>query len=230
MEELGAAVKHNADNARAANQVAQSAADVARRGGDVVGQVVGTMKEIHQSSQRIAEIIGVIDGIAFQTNILALNAAVEAARAGEQGRGFAVVAGEVRALAQRSAEAAKEIKTLISDSVERVGRGTTLVDEAGQTMEELVTGVRRVVDLMSEISAATAEQSSGVGQVGEAVTNMDQATQQNAALVEEMAAAASSLRSQAQDLVNTVSIFKLHGDGGGNWGGAARPMLAGGTA
>ena len=214
MEELGSAVRHNADNARAANQVAQSASDVARRGGEVVGQVVGTMKEINQSSQRIAEIIGVIDGIAFQTNILALNAAVEAARAGEQGRGFAVVAGEVRSLAQRSAEAAKEIKALISDSVERVGRGSALVDEAGSTMDELVTGVRRVVDLMSEISAASAEQSAGVNQVGEAVTQMDQATQQNAALVEQMAAAASSLRTQAEDLVHTVSVFRLRGDTG----------------
>jgi methyl-accepting chemotaxis protein len=171
--------------------------------------VVNTMKGINDSSRKISDIISVIDGIAFQTNILALNAAVEAARAGEQGRGFAVVASEVRSLAGRSAEAAKEIKTLISDSVERVEQGTALVDQAGATMTEVVSSIRRVTDIMGEISAASSEQSSGVAQVGEAVTQMDQATQQNAALVEEMAAAASSLKGQAQELVGTVAVFKL---------------------
>jgi methyl-accepting chemotaxis protein-1 (serine sensor receptor) len=209
MEELSSTVKQNADNARQANQLAQSASAVAMQGGQVVSQVVDTMKGISDSSKRIADIINVIDGIAFQTNILALNAAVEAARAGEQGRGFAVVAGEVRSLASRSAEAAKEIKALISDSVGRVDQGTALVDQAGSTMNEVVTSIRRVTDIMAEISAASAEQSAGVGQVGEAVTQMDQTTQQNAALVEEMAAAASSLNSQAQDLVQAVSVFKL---------------------
>ena len=174
-------------------------------------QVVSTMQDIHQSSQKIADIIGVIDGIAFQTNILALNAAVEAARAGEQGRGFAVVAGEVRALAGRSAEAAKEIKQLITTSVERSEAGAALVDQAGTTMQEVVAGVRRVTDLMSEISAASNEQSQGVSQIGAAVTQMDQATQQNAALVEEMAAAASSLNQQADALVQTVAVFQLAG-------------------
>jgi len=212
MEELSSTVKQNADNAKQANQLAQSASTVAVKGGEVVAEVVDTMKGINDSSKKIADIINVIDGIAFQTNILALNAAVEAARAGEQGRGFAVVAGEVRSLAGRSADAAKEIKTLITDSVERVEQGTALVDQAGSTMQEVVSSIRRVTDIMGEISAASSEQSAGVAQVGEAVTQMDQATQQNAALVEEMAAAASSLRGQAQELVQSVAVFKLeHG-------------------
>ncbi|PIF26291.1 methyl-accepting chemotaxis protein [Acidovorax sp. 56] len=209
MEQLNSTVRQNADNARQANQLAMSASTVAVQGGDVVGQVVETMKGINDSSRKISDIIGVIDGIAFQTNILALNAAVEAARAGEQGRGFAVVASEVRSLAGRSAEAAKQIKTLINDSVERVEQGTALVDQAGNTMTEVVGAIKRVTDLMGEISAASGEQSQGVSQVGEAVTQMDQVTQQNAALVEEMAAAASSLNNQAQDLVSTVAFFKL---------------------
>ncbi len=209
MEELGSTVKQNADNARQANQLAQSASTVAIQGGEVVAQVVDTMKEINDSSKKIADIIGVIDGIAFQTNILALNAAVEAARAGEQGRGFAVVAGEVRNLAQRSAEAAREIKALITASVQRVEQGTALVDQAGNTMEVVVASIRRVTDIMGEISAASHEQSAGVSQVGEAIVQMDQATQQNAALVEEMAAAAGSLRTQAQELVHAVAVFKL---------------------
>ena len=199
----------NAESASQANALARSASDVAVRGGEVVGQVVETMKGINESSQRIADIIGVIDGIAFQTNILALNAAVEAARAGEQGRGFAVVASEVRSLAGRSAEAAKEIKQLISASVERVEQGSAMADQAGETMTEVVQSIRRVTDLMGEINAASSEQASGVAQVGEAVTQMDQATQQNAALVEEMAAAAGSLSSQAQELVQAVAVFKL---------------------
>ena len=209
MEQLGATVRQNADSAGQANALARSASDVAVRGGEVVGQVVETMKGINESSQRIADIIGVIDGIAFQTNILALNAAVEAARAGEQGRGFAVVASEVRSLAGRSAEAAKEIKQLISASVERVEQGSAMADQAGETMTEVVQSIRRVTDLMGEINAASSEQASGVAQVGEAVTQMDQATQQNAALVEEMAAAAGSLSSQAQELVQAVAVFKL---------------------
>jgi methyl-accepting chemotaxis protein len=209
MEELSATVKQNADNAHKANQLAQSASTVAIQGGEVVSQVVETMKGINDSSRKISDIISVIDGIAFQTNILALNAAVEAARAGEQGRGFAVVASEVRSLAGRSADAAKEIKNLIGDSVSRVEQGTVLVDQAGVTMREVVSSIKRVTDLMGEISAASTEQSLGVAQVGEAVTQMDQVTQQNAALVEEMAAAASSLKSQAQDLVQTVAVFKL---------------------
>jgi methyl-accepting chemotaxis protein len=209
MEELSSQVKQNADNARQANQLAATASTVAVRGGEVVGRVVDTMKEINNSSRKISDIISVIDGIAFQTNILALNAAVEAARAGEQGRGFAVVASEVRSLAGRSADAAKEIKVLIGASVERVEHGTTLVDEAGTTMTEVVNSIRRVSDLVGEISSASTEQSAGVAQVGEAVTQMDQATQQNAALVEQMAAAASSLKAQAGDLVQTVSVFKL---------------------
>ncbi|MES2951665.1 MAG: methyl-accepting chemotaxis protein [Pseudomonadota bacterium] len=211
MEELGATVKQNADSARQANQLAQSASTIAIEGGNVVGQVVETMKGINESSRKISDIISVIDGIAFQTNILALNAAVEAARAGEQGRGFAVVASEVRSLAGRSAEAAKEIKSLINASVERVEHGTTLVDQAGVTMAEVVGSIRRVTDIMGEISAASNEQASGVAQVGEAVTQMDQATQQNAALVEEMAAAASSLKSQANELVQAVAFFKVAG-------------------
>ena len=215
MEELGSTVRQNADNARTANQLAMSASTVATQGGEVVAEVVETMKGINASSNKIADIISVIDGIAFQTNILALNAAVEAARAGEQGRGFAVVATEVRNLAGRSAEAAKEIKTLIMASVERVEQGTLLVDKAGTTMTEVVTAIRRVTDIMGEISAASSEQSAGVGQVGEAVTQMDQATQQNAALVEEMAAAASSLNSQAGELVNAVAVFKLAHDASG---------------
>jgi methyl-accepting chemotaxis protein len=212
MEQLGSTVKQNADNARAANQLAQSASDVAVRGGEVVGQVVNTMRGISDSSKKIADIINVIDGIAFQTNILALNAAVEAARAGEQGRGFAVVAGEVRSLAGRSAEAAKEIKALINDSVSRVEQGSSQVNEAGQTMSEVVNAIQRVTSIMSEISSASQEQNTGVAQISEAVTQMDQATQQNAALVEEMAAAASSLNGQAQELVESVAVFHLsHG-------------------
>jgi len=217
MEELGATVKQNADNARQANQLAQSASAVAVRGGEVVAQVVDTMKGINDSSRKIADIISVIDGIAFQTNILALNAAVEAARAGEQGRGFAVVASEVRSLAGRSADAAKEIKSLISVSVQRVEQGTALVDQAGITMTEVVGSIKRVTDLMGEISSASDEQAQGVAQVGEAVMQMDQVTQQNAALVEEMAAAASSLKSQAEELVQTVAVFNL--------GGRGRPAL-----
>jgi methyl-accepting chemotaxis protein len=209
MEELGSTVRQTADNAQQANQLAAGASDVAASGGVTVGRVIETMKGIHESSRKIADIIGVIDGIAFQTNILALNAAVEAARAGEQGRGFAVVASEVRSLAQRSAQAAKEIKTLISTSVERVGQGTALVDQAGVTMTEIVASIRRVTDIMGEISAATAEQSSGVAQVGEAVTQMDRTTQQNSALVEESAAAAESLKIQAQRLVQAVAVFKV---------------------
>ncbi|MDZ7890279.1 MAG: methyl-accepting chemotaxis protein [Rhodoferax sp.] len=209
MEELGSTVKQNADNARQANQLAMTASSVAVQGGEAVGQVVDTMKGINEASRKIADIISVIDGIAFQTNILALNAAVEAARAGEQGRGFAVVASEVRSLAGRSAEAAKEIKMLINANVERVEQGTALVDRAGSTMTEVVSSIRRVTDIMGEISAASREQSAGVNQIGEAVIQMDQATQQNAALVEEMAAAASSLKSQASDLVQVVSVFKL---------------------
>jgi methyl-accepting chemotaxis protein len=209
MEQLNSTVKQNADNARQANQLALGASTVAIQGGEVVGKVVETMKGINDSSRKIADIISVIDSIAFQTNILALNAAVEAARAGEQGRGFAVVATEVRSLAGRSAEAAKEIKSLINASVERVAQGTTLVDQAGATMTEVVTSIKRVTDIMGEISAASTKQSAGVAQVGEAVSQMDQATQQNAALVEESAAAAESLRTQAQQLVQAVAVFEL---------------------
>ncbi len=209
MEELGSQVSHSADNARQASQLATSASAVAIRGGDVVSQVVQTMSGINESSRKIADIISVIDGIAFQTNILALNAAVEAARAGEQGRGFAVVASEVRSLAGRSADAAKEIKSLINTSVERVEHGSSLVDQAGATMNEVVSAIRRVTDIVAEISAASSEQSAGVSQVGEAVSLIDQTTQQNAALVEQMAAAASGLKAQAQDLVQTVSTFNI---------------------
>jgi len=209
MEELGSTVKGNADNAQQANQLALAASQVAVKGGEAVGQVVETMRDISDSSKKIADIIGVIDGIAFQTNILALNAAVEAARAGEQGRGFAVVASEVRTLAGRSAEAAKEIKSLISASVERVDLGSSQVDSAGATINEVVASIRRVTDIVGEISAASREQSSGVAQVGEAVTQMDRATQENAALVEESAAAAESLKLQAQQLVRAVAVFRL---------------------
>ncbi|WP_324780504.1 methyl-accepting chemotaxis protein [Thiobacillus sedimenti] len=209
MEELTSTVKQNAENARQANQLVVSTADVAAKGGAVVGQVVDTMASIKDSSRKIADIIGVIDGIAFQTNILALNAAVEAARAGEQGRGFAVVASEVRSLAQRSASAAKEIKTLIEDSVGKVDAGSELVDEAGKTMDEIVTSVKRVTDIMSEIAAASQEQSAGIEQVNQAVGQMDEMTQQNAALVEEAAAAAESLQDQAAKLAEAVSVFRL---------------------
>lgn len=209
MEQLNSTVRNNADNAKQANQLAISASRVATQGGEVVGEVVKTMRGINDSSRKISDIISVIDGIAFQTNILALNAAVEAARAGEQGRGFAVVAAEVRSLAQRSADAAKAIKTLITNSVEQVEQGTSLVDKAGTTMSEVVTSIKRVSDIVAEISAASVEQSSGVSQVGEAVAQIDQATQQNAALVEQSAAAAESLKLQAQQLVQAVAIFKL---------------------
>jgi methyl-accepting chemotaxis protein len=209
MEELGETVRNNADNAMQANQLAQGASAVAGQGGTVVGQVVSTMQGISDSSRKIGDIIGVIDGIAFQTNILALNAAVEAARAGEQGRGFAVVAAEVRSLAQRSADAAKEIKALIGRSVEQVEQGTVLVDQAGKTMGEIVGSIQRVSDIVAEISTASAEQSAGIKQVGDAVGQMDQATQQNAALVEESAAAAESLKGQAELLVKSVAVFQL---------------------
>lgn len=209
MEELGTTVSSNAESSKQANQLARGASEVAHRGGELVEQVVQTMQGINDSSRKIADIIAVIDGIAFQTNILALNAAVEAARAGEQGRGFAVVATEVRNLAQRSAAAAKEIKTLITASVEQVEQGSGLVGRAGSTMQDIVAAIQRVSDIVAEISAASVEQSSGVGQVGQAVSQMDQATQQNAALVEESAAAAESLKQQAQQLVASVSVFKL---------------------
>jgi len=209
MEELTSTVKQNADNARQANQLASGASEIAVKGGMVVGQVVQTMSSINESSKKIVDIISVIDGIAFQTNILALNAAVEAARAGEQGRGFAVVATEVRTLAQRSAAAAKEIKELINASVSKVADGTRLVDEAGATMDEIVSAVKRVTDIMSEISAASQEQSSGIEQVNQAVTQMDEVTQQNAALVEEATAAAESMQEQAQALTHAVTVFKL---------------------
>jgi methyl-accepting chemotaxis protein len=208
MEELTSTVRQNAENARQANQLAASASDIAVKGGDVVSRAVSTMGAINDSSRKIVDIISVIDGIAFQTNILALNAAVEAARAGEQGRGFAVVAAEVRTLAQRSAAAAKEIKELIGDSVDKVDSGTKLVNEAGVTMEEIVASVKRVTDIMAEISAATQEQSDGIEQVNRAISQMDQVTQQNAALVEEAAAAAESMNAQAHKLTEVVSFFK----------------------
>jgi methyl-accepting chemotaxis protein len=211
MEELTETVKQNADNARQANTLVLSASDVALKGGQVVGQVVDTMGKIKESSRKIADIISVIDGIAFQTNILALNAAVEAARAGEQGRGFAVVATEVRNLAQRSAGAAKEIKALIDDSVEKVDTGSKLVDEAGATMNEIVTSVKQVADIMGEITTASQEQSSGIEQVNQAIGQMDEMTQQNAALVEQAAAAAQSMQDQAGTLSQAVSIFKISG-------------------
>ena len=221
MEELGATVRQNAESARQGNQLAQGASAVAVQGGAVVAQVVSTMKGINEASRKIADIISVIESIAFQTNILALNAAVEAARAGDQGRGFAVVASEVRSLAGRSAEAAKEIKKLISASVAQVAQGTVQADQAGATMAEVVSSIHRVTGIMGEISAASNEQAIGVAQVGEAVTQMDQATQKNAALVDEMAAAASSLNTQAQDLVQTVAVFKL-----GTEAGVALPARA----
>jgi methyl-accepting chemotaxis protein-1 (serine sensor receptor) len=211
MEELTSTVKQNADNARQANQLAVSASDVALKGGAVVAQVIDTMGSINESAKKIVDIISVIDGIAFQTNILALNAAVEAARAGEQGRGFAVVATEVRNLAQRSAAAAKEIKTLIDDSVDKVDSGSKLVGQAGATMDEIVESVKRVTDVMSEITAASQEQTSGIEQINQAITQMEQVTQQNAALVEEAAAAAESLQDQAANLVQVVSVFKIDG-------------------
>ncbi|MBW8465627.1 MAG: Cache 3/Cache 2 fusion domain-containing protein [Acidovorax sp.] len=209
MEQLGATIRHNADSASQANQLAVGASRVAQQGGEVVSKVVSTMQNINSSSQKIADIIGVIDGIAFQTNILALNAAVEAARAGEQGRGFAVVAAEVRNLAQRTAAEAKAIKELIGASSAMVQQGSVLADQAGTTMQEVVSSIQRVADMVSEISAASNEQTAGVGQVGEAVTQLDQTTQQNAALVEEMAAAASSLRTQAQQMVEAIARFNL---------------------
>ena len=215
LEELTSAVRQNTDNARQANTLAVSASDVARKGGAVVAQVVGTMGSINESAKKIADIIGVIDGIAFQTNILALNAAVEAARAGEQGRGFAVVATEVRNLAQRSAAAAKEIKGLIEDSVDKVNTGSVLVDQAGATMEEIVASIRRVTDIMGDIANASHEQSAGIEQVNQAISQMDQVTQQNAALVEEAAAAASSLQDRAVELVDVVAVFRLRGEAKG---------------
>ena len=227
MEQLGATIRHNADSASQANQLAVGASRVAAQGGEVVSQVVRTMHDINASSQKIADIIGVIDGIAFQTNILALNAAVEAARAGEQGRGFALVATEVRSLAQRTAAEAKAIKELIGASSSMVQQGSVLADQAGTTMQEVVGSIQRVADMVSEISAASNEQTAGVGQVGEAVTQLDQSTQleqstqQNAALVEEMAAAASSLKSQAEDLVQVVSVFQLEDEGGSHLGQAS---------
>ncbi|WP_413436796.1 methyl-accepting chemotaxis protein [Sulfuriferula sp. GW1] len=219
MEELTSTVKQNADNARQANQLAVTASDIAVKGGNVVAQVVNTMGEINASSKKISDIIGVIDGIAFQTNILALNAAVEAARAGEQGRGFAVVASEVRNLAQRSASAAKEIKILIGDSLETVEGGTKLVDQAGATMNEILESVKRVTDIMGEIAAASQEQTSGIEQINQAVSQMDEVTQQNAALVEQAAAASESLQDQAGNLAQVVSIFKL-GEGGQSMSGS----------
>lgn len=215
MEELSGTVRQNSTNSQRANQLALEASEVAQRGGSVVAQVVDKMSGIHESSRKIGEIISVIDGIAFQTNILALNAAVEAARAGEQGRGFAVVASEVRNLAQRSAAAAREIKSLITSSVDQVGQGSTLVAQAGETMQEIVSAIQRVSDIVGEISAASVEQSSGVAQIGQAVSQMDQTTQQNAALVEQSAAAADSLRKQADELVVAVAAFQIAREQGG---------------
>jgi methyl-accepting chemotaxis protein len=209
MEQLASTVKNNAESAKQANQLSLTASAVAVKGGEVVCQVVNTMSAINQSAKKIEDIISVIDGIAFQTNILALNAAVEAARAGEQGRGFAVVAGEVRNLAQRSATAAKEIKELIADSVSKTAEGTAQVETAGNTMQEIVSSVQRVTDIMGEITAASVEQSAGIDQVNAAVTSMDEVTQQNAALVEQAAAAAESLVEQAVNLIDTVSVFQL---------------------
>ncbi len=226
MEQLSSTVKQNADSARQANQLAVNASNVATQGGEVVQQVVETMQGINDSSKKIAEIISVIDGIAFQTNILALNAAVEAARAGEQGRGFAVVASEVRSLAGRSAEAAKEIKSLIDASVSQVQQGTGLVAQAGTTMTEVVNSIRRVADLIGEVSAASTEQSQGVAQVGEAIAQMDQVTQQNAALVEESAAAASSLKTQAEQLLASVAAFRLDATTRAVIHAAAAPLAA----
>jgi len=223
MEELGSTVKTNSDTANQANRLAAEATQAAEKGGEVVGHVVSTMQEISASSRKISDIIGVIDGIAFQTNILALNAAVEAARAGEQGRGFAVVASEVRSLAQRSADAAKEIKTLIGTSVEKVENGTQLVDEAGSSMDGIVAQVKRVGALINEISSASMEQSSGINQIGDAVNQLDQVTQQNAALVEQSAAAAASLKAQSQQLADLVSVFKLSHSSGAPQPRPSRP-------
>ena len=220
-EELASTVQHNADNAQQASQLAASATDAARRGGQVVAQVVDTMEAISGSSRKIADIIGVIDGIAFQTNILALNAAVEAARAGEQGRGFAVVASEVRNLAGRSAEAAKEVRTLISESVEKVGAGNEQVSLAGQTMQEIVAGIQRVADIVGEIAAASREQSGGIAQINQAVTHLDSVTQQNAALVEQTSAASNALQEQARQLAALAAAFKVEEQGGGWAVGAA---------
>ena len=227
MEELTATVKQNADNARQANQLARTASDVAVQGGEVVARVVDTMGAINASSKKIVDIISVIDGIAFQTNILALNAAVEAARAGEQGRGFAVVATEVRSLAQKSAAAAREIKSLIGDSVDKVDAGSVLVGQAGSTMRELVASVQRVTDIMAEITAASGEQSAGIEQVNQAIAEMDQVTQQNAALVEEAAAAAESMRDQAAKLVGVVGGFKVDAQHAGHTATLALPLSRG---
>jgi methyl-accepting chemotaxis protein len=228
MEQLTSTVKQNADNARQASQMAVNASEIAVQGGSVVGEVIDTMTSINASSNKIVDIISVIDGIAFQTNILALNAAVEAARAGEQGRGFAVVASEVRSLAQRSAAAAKEIKTLIGDSVDKVGQGSKLVQQAGVTMEEIVVNVKRVTDIVGEISAASQEQSTGIEEVNRAITQMDEATQQNAALVEQAAAASQSLQDQAGSLGRAVDAFRIGhaGTAAGNSGNAhaAQPI------
>jgi methyl-accepting chemotaxis protein len=230
IEELTSTVRQNADNARQANQLSITASQVAAEGGAVVSQVIATMGSINASSRKIVDIIAVIDGIAFQTNILALNAAVEAARAGEQGRGFAVVASEVRTLAQRSAAAAKEIKTLIGDSVGKVDTGTRLVDQAGATMEQVVESIRRVTDIMAEITSASQEQSAGIEQVNQAIGEMDAATQQNAALVEESAAAATSLQDQASRLAQVVRVFKVEGNALAPAAAAARPARAAGRA